>query len=103
MERTVPFYDFALVCNTSDGTRPMVVFLVSENSTRLEIDFLLLCAEGKILGSRLLEPATNCSPVRLVFILKEALSGCSSRLRFILSPTDRVTNVITLSTICYLM
>lgn len=90
MEGTLPFQDFVLVlntfygtrpmrkdftrmCNTLDGTQSMTVLLVSDNSTKLEIDSLLLCVKEKILGSRPLEPATNSALVRLVFILDEAL------------------------------
>lgn len=64
MEATLPFQDFALECNSFDGTRPVTMVLALYISTKLEIDSLL-CDEGKTLGSRLLELATNCSLVRL--------------------------------------
>ena len=70
----MPFQDFALECNTFDGRRPATVVLALYISTKLEIDSLL-CDEGKILGNRQLEPATNSSLVRVAFTLDEALSG----------------------------
>ena len=71
-----------LLLSAIDGTRPMTVVLALYISTKLKIDSLL-CDEGKILGNRLLETATNCSMVRVAFTLDEALSGWNSWLRFI--------------------
>ena len=85
VEGTLPFLFFALECDSFDGTRPVTVDLAMYISTKLKIDSLL-CDEGKILGSRQLEPATNSSLVRVAFTLDEALCGWNSWPRFIWLP-----------------
>ena len=92
VDETLPFQDFALECNTFDGTRPVLVVLALYISPKLEIDSLL-CDEGKNLGSRLLEPATN---FRWSFKGMEFLATVHLI-------NDLVTNVITLSTVRYLI
>ena len=71
-----------LLLSAFDGTWPVTVVLTLSISTKLKIDSLL-CDEGKIVGTRLLEPATNCSLVRVAFTLDEALCGWNAWLRFI--------------------
>ena len=73
----------------------MTVVLALYISTKLKIDSLL-CDEGKILGSRLLKPATKYSLVRVASTLDEALGGCNKCDYFVhgsLSYIDRDTAV----------